>query len=77
MVAIIRGGRARKEKSSSMMNLGDIQPIPEGMVEINGITMSAELLAHWIAAMTYPDPKKWYRFERRGNEVIVETKYEP
>jgi hypothetical protein len=59
------------------LDLGDIQPIADPIVEINGIKITVELLAHAISTLTHPDPKMWYRFERRGAEVIVETKHEP
>jgi hypothetical protein len=84
MVAIIRGGSKRKIQSENCcaanrfaMNIGGIQAIPEPIVEINGIKVTVEVLAHAISALTNPDPKKWYRFERRGDVVAVEAKYEP
>ena len=82
MVAIIRGGRRCESPRENLrenkpMNIGDIQAIPEPIVEINGIKISVELLAHAIWTMTNPDPKKWFRFSRTGDAITVETKYEP
>ena len=51
-------------------------PFPDS-VEVNGVKISGLMVPQIIAAFTDPDPKKWYRFERKDNMIVVETKVEP
>lgn len=43
-------------------------------IDINGVTFSGDALVIFIDAITNPDPERWYRFERQGDVVAVETK---
>lgn len=43
-------------------------------VVINGVRVSGEVIPMIIAAFTYPETNKWYRFERVGDVIHVETK---
>jgi hypothetical protein len=44
------------------------------MVEVNGVKISGEAIAMMINTLTNPNPKRWYRFERTGDVITVETK---
>lgn len=46
----------------------------ETTVEVNGIKISGTVIPAIIAALTRPDPRKWFNFRRQGNEIIVTTK---
>jgi hypothetical protein len=46
-------------------------------VVINGVTVSARTIIYLLNVLTNPNPRLWYRFERRDDLVVVETKIEP
>jgi hypothetical protein len=54
-----------------------IYPYIPSTLTINGITVSAEVIIQVINNMTNPDPTRWYRYERTGDIITVETKVEP
>jgi hypothetical protein len=45
-------------------------------IAVNGIVVSATALPMLVNAVTNPDPRRWYRFERQGDSIIVHTKWE-
>jgi hypothetical protein len=46
----------------------------EQVIEVNGIKFSGAIIAMMINTLTHPNPKRWYRFERTGEVITVETK---
>jgi hypothetical protein len=55
------------------MTITDNLPRLPDVVEVNGIKITVEMLIQMAGTLTNPDPKRWYRFERKGGEIIVET----
>lgn len=43
-------------------------------VNVNGVCIDGDTFAQLINAVTRPDPRKWYRFERVGDSIIVHVK---
>ena len=43
-------------------------------VEINGVKVSAEALVLLLNEVTRPDPSRWYRYERTGDNITVTVK---
>ena len=51
-------------------------PLLPDEIEINGVRLSGIALVQIISTITYPDPDRWYKFERKGNDVLVTVKYD-
>jgi hypothetical protein len=45
--------------------------LDDNTVIVNGIKISGELIPMLINCLTNPDPHRWYRFERKGDNIIV------
>ena len=41
---------------------------------IDGVAVSYDAIPQLISAITRPDPRKWFRFERSGDNVMVHVK---
>jgi hypothetical protein len=56
------------------MALKNLPPYTYPMLNLNGVRISGEAFAAFIDTITNPDPKRWYRFERQGDQIIVEVR---
>jgi hypothetical protein len=41
---------------------------------VDGVRISLALLPQMLYELTHPDPRKWYRLERVGNDIVVHLK---
>jgi hypothetical protein len=41
---------------------------------VDGVPISFALLPQMLYELVHPDPRKWYRFERVGNDIVVHVK---
>ena len=56
-----------------MKAISNITLVQDGLV-IDGVLIAYEVIPQMFYELTHPDPRKWYRFERAGDTIIVHVR---
>jgi hypothetical protein len=61
------------ETAQEMRGITSFQIYGDALI-VEGVRISLVLLPQMLYELTHPDPRKWYRFERIEDKVIVHVR---
>jgi hypothetical protein len=60
---------------STMETIERLELLPGDGLTVNGVFISYASALDLLKAVVQPDTRRWFRFEREGNVVIVHVRY--